>query len=183
MLMTQESTTPSRAKGGKLHVREKQCGATLVEFAMVLMLLLTLVFGIMAFGHALYAYHFVNNTAKEATRWAAVNGSTCGNDNSCNGTNPMNNGPASKADIDTYVQTRVPLGINPTKVTTTVCGVSGGSPVVCAASPTNICTTATPNAPGCTVQVQVTYQFSFLFPLMPAGPLSISSTSQMIVAH
>ena len=46
-------------------------GSTLVEFAFVFMLLVTMVLGIMDFSRALYAYHFVAGAARQATRWAA----------------------------------------------------------------------------------------------------------------
>ena len=99
-------------------LKRKEKGATLVEFAFILILVLTILLGIMGFGHALYAYHFVNHAAKEATRWAAVNGQTCNSDFSCNGSGYMNNGPASQANIIAYVQNLVPPGIISANVTT-----------------------------------------------------------------
>ena len=91
--------------------RARQRGAALVEYAFTFIFSMTLFLGIMEFGHALYAYHFVNNAAKEATRWAAVNGANCNYDSSCNGTAPMNNGPAKSADVNTFVQNHIPPGI------------------------------------------------------------------------
>lgn len=155
-------------------------GATLVEYALSLIFTLTLFLGIMGFGHALYAYHFVNNSAKEATRWAAVNGANCSYDSSCNGTAPMNSGPASASDINTYVMNHIPAGIDPTKVTTSACGTQGGA--VCAVSTPTFCAT-TPNAPGCTVQVTVSYSYNFIFPLLPSGPIAMSSSSDMVIVH
>jgi len=170
---------PRRFKG--------QSGAVLVEYAITFIFSMTLFLGIMGFGQALYAYHFVSNAAKEATRWASVNGANCNADNSCNGTSPMNNGPATATDVDTFVQNHIPAGVDATKVTTSACGVAGGA--ACASSSPAICTTAvggqpaTPNAPGCTVQVTVNYSFSFIFPLLPSAPLALSSSSQMIIVH
>jgi hypothetical protein len=44
-----------------------------------------------------------------------------------------------------------------------------------------------PNWPGCTVQVTVNYQFSFMFPLLPwcisSAPCNLSSTAQMVIEH
>jgi Flp pilus assembly protein TadG len=174
------------------HVRKfkREAGTSLVEFAFAALFFLTLLFGIMAFGTALYAYHFVNNAAKSASRWAAVNGSTCGDDGSCNGTGGMSNGPATTTAVNTYVQGLVPQGITAGNVGTSACGVSGGS--VCAGSTPTGCTT-TPNAPGCTVQVTVSYAFIFPFPLIPAPKtatapctqpgICMSSTSDMVIAH
>jgi Flp pilus assembly protein TadG len=181
--------------------RPAESGTGLVEFAFIFLLLITLMFGIMGFGHALYAYHFVNNEAKEATRWTSVNGSNCSLDSSCNGTGYMNNGPASATDVNTYVQNHVPAGIDPTKVITSACGVAGAA--VCAASTPEVCSKAvgalpaTPNYPGCTVQVTVSYPFQFAFApinsIVPAAStttapctkpgICMSSTSDMIIAH
>jgi Flp pilus assembly protein TadG len=182
-----------------------QRGTAMVEFAFIFIVLITLMFGIMGFGHMLYAYHFVNNEAKEATRWASVNGSNCGLDSSCNGAGYMNNGPASAANINTYVQNHVPPGIDPTKVTISACGVTGGA--ACATSTPQVCTTTVgtggaaigpiPNYPGCTVQVTVSYPFQFPFALLntvvptattTTAPctkpgICLSSTSDTIIAH
>lgn len=178
-----------------------EAGSALYEFAIILLLLMTLLFGVMGFGQALYAYHFVNNAAKEATRWAAVNGYTCNSDSSCDGAGYMNNGPATQANVNTYVQNHVPSGIVAANVTVTACGVSGGG--ACAASTPAICSTAVggigpiPNNPGCTVQVNVTYPFQFPFTLLntiiPAAGnttapctkpgICLSSTSDLIIAH
>jgi Flp pilus assembly protein TadG len=160
------------AKFGQLKWEE---GANLVEYGLSFLLFMTMLLGIVDFGRALYAYHFVSHAAKQATRWAAVNGSTCSNDSSCNGTNGMNSGAASASDVQTYVSNNVPLGIDSSQITTTASWpVQTGSPTVCS---------TTKNYPGCTVQVQVSYNFSFLFPFVQSSPWSLSSTSQMVVIH
>jgi Flp pilus assembly protein TadG len=195
--MTQQSTRALIAR----RAFTVESGATLVEFAVVFILLMSLVLGIMGFGHFLYVYHFVNHAAKTATRWAAVNGYNCNNDSSCNGTNGMNSGPAKDTDIQAYVLTLAPQGIDSTKITTTVpCGFQGGT--TCNASKTTTpaycksgdATFTAVNDKGCTVQVQVAYAFNFIFPLMPAGPspntacgsmngFCVSATSEMVIAH
>jgi len=181
----------SLARCGASRWRRKENGATLVEFAFIVILLLTTMFGIMGFGHALYAYHFVNHVAKEATRWAATNGSACNNDSSCNGAGYMNNGPVSAADISTYVQNHVPPGITAANVTTTATWpVKANSPTICSAAVGT--QPATPNYPGCTVQVTVSYPFQFIFPFLPPATttapctqpgLCMSCTSEMIIVH
>src|SRR5271157_5596013 len=95
---------------------KKEEGTNLLEYGLVAILFMTLMFGLMGLGQMLYGYHFVGHAAKSAARWAAVNGATCGApkttcpscDNSCNGTNLMNNGPASASDIATYVTNITP---------------------------------------------------------------------------
>lgn len=157
-----------RGGGVSLRARAGERGSTLLEFALVFILFMTMLLGIAGFGHALYAYHFVSNVAREATRWAAVNGSTCASDSSCAA-------PASPSDIDGYVKNLAPPGITPANITTTVTypTVAGG-PAICA---------TTDNAPGCTVDVQVSYQFNFIFPLVPTSPLTMSSSSEMVISH
>jgi Flp pilus assembly protein TadG len=144
-------------------------GTDLVEFAIVFLLLMTLLFGIAGFGHALYAYHFVSNMAREATRWAAVNGSTCATDSSCTA-------PATPTDITTFVTNHTPLGIDPKQITVTPTWNPAGSN-----GPTTCSTTS--NAPGCTVEVQVSYNFQFIFPLIQTGVLPLSSSSEMVISH
>jgi Flp pilus assembly protein TadG len=162
----------------------------MVELALVLILFVTILLGIMGFGHLLYAYHFVNNAAKEATRWASVNGATCNTDSTCSA-------PASASDVNSFVQNHVPAGIVAANVVTSACGVSGGS--ACAASTPQVCTAAvgsqpaTPDYPGCTVQVTVSYSFEFIFPLLPSSAtihapctkpgICLSSRSDMVIVH
>src|SRR5215472_10930320 len=154
-----------------------ESGATLVEMAFIIMLLLTILFGIMGFGHALYAYHFVNHAAKEAARWAATNGSACNNDNSCNGAGYMNNGPATQANIQTYVQNHIPQGIVAANVAASATWpINANSPTICSAAVGT--QPATPNYPGCTVQVQVAYAFNFIFPLLPTSSTTTAPCTQ-----
>ena len=164
-------------------------GTNLVEFGIACIVFLAILFGICEFGIVLYAYHFVSHASKSATRWAAVNGSSCGagGDAYCTQADPSavtcyvtgTGGGCGTSGI-------VPPGIDPAKVTvlTSWPKVTGG--------PTNCSTTA--NAPGCTVQVTVCYDYKFIFPLMPAsgkncagstvnGSLALSSTSEMIISH
>lgn len=163
---------PRLTRAGNCRLRS-ECGSTLLEFALVFILFMTMLLGIAGFGHALYAYHFVSNAAREATRWAAVNGSTCASDSSCVA-------PATQADVTNYIQNITPPGITWSNVTVTACGTSDKAK--CPDSvPTGCATTA--NAPGCTVGVQISYQFNFIFPLLPTNPLTLSSSSEMIIAH
>lgn len=161
---------------------KKQLGVSLFEFALSLILFLTLLFGISGFGHALFAYHFVNEVAKEASRYAAVRGSTCGDDASCTAANSASGiaGATNAADVLAYVKSITPQSIDKTKVTVVVCGVAGGTK--CGGSTPSTCT-ATPNLPGCTVEVQVNYTYNFFFPLIGSNPINLSSASDMVISH
>ncbi len=164
----------------------QQTGSTLVEFALVSFLLLTMMLGITEFSRAVYAYHFVSNAAREASRYAAVRGSTCKNDTdgiaSCwNDSHCADY--ATSACIGSYVSSIAPNGINSSS---TGCGGSGCLSTsvtwpVQSTSPT-LCGT-TYNYPGCTVHVQVSYDFQFLFPFVSRNGITLSSTSDMIIAH
>lgn len=184
-----------RARNDAARAKPGERGSGMVEYAFVVVIFLSLMFGVSGFGHALFVYHHLNSAAKEATRWAAVNGHLCGTlgDNSCNGTAPMNNGPAALADVLNYVKGMTPTGIDPNKITISTattpptCGLSDTA--ACAASGPEICTVAVggagpfANYPGCTVQVTVQYSYNFIVPLVHTAPILMSSTSDMVIAH
>jgi Flp pilus assembly protein TadG len=190
-LMSAGSGLPSRSRpfaARSVRLNDER-GATLVEFALVLIIFMTILFGIVGFGHALYAYHFVSHAAREAARYAAVRGSTCGNDGSCATTNSASGtaGPTTSADLQTYVTSIAPPGINPTNVTVTACGVAGGT-MCSASSSADICNPASTfyialNHPNCTVQVQVQYTFNFILPLISTSGLTMTSSSDLIIVH
>jgi Flp pilus assembly protein TadG len=142
-------------------------GSNLIEYALVFMFLMSMLLGIVDFSRALYTYHFLSNAAREATRWAAVRGNTCTNDGSCTAA-------ATEDDIEAYVKNITPPGLNPNPpdLTTTACWLPLGST-----------TCGTCNAPGCTVQVQVKYNFTFVVPFIRTTPLTLSSSSEMIIVH
>src|SRR5262249_3356086 len=154
-------------------------GAALVEYAFIGMIFLTLIFGISGFGHALFAYHFVNEAAKEAARYAAVRGATCGTDSSCTAANSATGtaGPTTQADIAAYVNSLAPQSINTALVTTTATWPGPGSPPICSGV-YNGAGPWPPKSPGCTVQVQVQYSYSFIFPLIRSTALNMSSTAE-----
>lgn len=152
----------------------------MVEFAFIILLLMTIMLGIIEFSRALYTYHHLSNVARDATRWVLVNGANCNGDTSCNGVYGMNNGPASATDVQTYVKNHTPQGIDTTQLTVTACGTQGGS--MCAESPSSLCT-ATVNNQGCTVKVTVSYPFTFILPIFSSNPINMSSSSEMVISH
>jgi Flp pilus assembly protein TadG len=148
-------------------------GNSLVEYALVFMFFMSMVLGIVDFSRVLYTYHFLSNVAREATRYAAVRGSTCNDDSSCSAATP-DAGPAALGNtvIQDYVKTIVPPGVNPNPpdLTTTPSWPGTG-------------TCAGLNNPGCPVEVQVSYQFHFVVPFIRTTPLTLSSSSEMIIVH
>jgi Flp pilus assembly protein TadG len=195
MLRVSNSGLPTR--NASFYRCRNQRGASLVEYAFVVILFFTLIFGISSFGHALFIYHHLNNAAKEATRYAAVRGLTCSNDNSCLATNSASGtaGPTTVADVQAYVQSITPPSIDSTQLKILVCGVTSTpcSPAVTGA-PDFCSTAATANKPECTAQVQVAYAYTFIFPFLPTSGTTptapctqqgwcLSSTSDMIIVH
>jgi hypothetical protein len=158
-------------------------GALSLEFAFVLTLVLfPLMFGILDFSRALYAYHWVSYAAREGTRWASVRGATC--------TLLPGGCPATAAQVQTFVQSIVAPGIyyagctGSTKgcisVTTTWPG-TGGDGTSC----TNSGNTPS-NSSGCIVKVQVNYYFGFSFPFLyseTGKTMNLQSTSQFVISH
>jgi Flp pilus assembly protein TadG len=163
--------------------RRTQAGSNLVEYAFVLTIFLMMIFGIIDFSRALYSYHYLSNAARDATRWAAVNGYTCNSDSSCNGTGGMNSGPASATQIQTYVTNHIAPALDSTKLTPTATFThDANSPTICTSAVSGLGGPYN-NYPGCTVTVQVSYDFSFLTPLVSNKTLTLSSTSEMVIAH
>jgi Flp pilus assembly protein TadG len=152
-------------------------GATLLEFAIAMVLTFVLIFGMIDFARALYSFHFVSYAAREGARFASIRGATsCGTS-----VTPCS---VSQGDIQAYVQQIAPAGITAAAVTV------NGNPW---ANPNNlpICG-STQNYPGCAVLVQVSYPFDFIFPLsfynsapvsFQATTINMSSTSQMIISR
>jgi len=141
-------------------------GSALIEFAVCATAFITLMFGIIEFGFAIYSYNFVSNAAREASRYAMVRGSTC---SGLSGGCPMTGCTqgASCPSLLTYVES-IAVGINTTNLSVQATCTSGGT------------YSALPCAPGTAVQVKVQYTFALFKPLS-ARTLTMVSTSQRTV--
>jgi len=153
----------------------RERGSSLVEQSFVLVFLLTLMFGIIDFGRALYTYHFVSNVAREATRWASVRSSKCT-------VLPECPGDSSGNDVQTAFTANTAnlagMGIDSSKLTLNTRWVV--PPGVGAAS----CKAAGLNQVGCMVHVDVSYSYTFLFaPFIAAPAVKMSSSSEMLVTQ
>ena len=143
------------AKWGRRLLRSER-GSGLVEYAIIVILFMTMLLGIADFSRALYAYHFVSSQAREAARYAMVRG--------CSTTSTHCPVAATPSDIQTFVK-NVPLGIDASKVTV----------------PTPSWTPD--HKPGSVVSVEVDYAFNFMFPFVSKSTLNFKSTSQMVIAQ
>lgn len=162
---------PLHLKPAAVRLHRDESGATLVEFAISLILFMVLILGVVEFSVAIYSYHFVSYSAQQAARYAIVRGSrwktACASANSydCD---------ASAADIQDYVRGIAAPLINPNAIT-----VSTSWPGTTPSGSTTGCTPA--NKGGCVVDIKVTYPFSFSVPLVPSKALQFSANSQMVI--
>ncbi len=153
----------------------EESGATLVETALSATILIAMLIGMMQMSLALYTYLFVSEAAREATRYAIVRGST-----SCTNSPDLPHCNASSADIQNFLRTSGYPGLiaNNLTATTSWLTVSSETPAIWSA-----CSSGTCNGPGNLVNVTVKYTFPLSIPFVPSSTLTMSSTSQMVIAQ
>jgi Flp pilus assembly protein TadG len=143
-------------------------GESLVSFALSIVVLFGLIFGLVQICFAYYSYEMISELAREGTRYAVVHGSTC---ETSTGSSCTVKAPA----VNSYVS-----GIGLPKI-------GGGTLTAATTYPGGMGTTGCPDgagseAPGCYVQVTVSYCFPYKVPLLLSSkPLTMSSTSKMII--
>lgn len=154
-----------------LQRRNREKGSALVEFSLTLFTVLLILFLIVDLGRALYTYNWLADTARRATRFAMVRGTTCDPilETYCH----LDSDPrgAERADVDAYVRSLavgVDRGQDVLQVDTQCLATAsaGGIP---------------PCAANAWVQVQVRYQFQFISPLFRLDPWWMHSTSERLV--
>ena len=152
--------------------QRKERGSSLVEQSFIIVFLLTLMFGIIDCGRALYTYHFVSSVAREATRWTSVRSTTCN-------AGAVPPGPATNGDVQsTFTANLTTMGLDPSKITFNTTWVV--PPGVGASS----CPVAGANKVGCMVHIDVTYHYTFLFaPFISAPAIRMASSSEMLITQ
>jgi len=176
-------TTPSLR--GERRGCASERGSALVEFGIVLMVLLTLIWAIMEFSRFFYTYNFVSDAAREGTRYAAVRGATFGT-TACSLNPTITYGcDASAANVTGYVQSLTPAGMSSASLTVTATWPgtpTSGYATLCNQTPGP---TGLLNDPGCQVQVVVSYPYKFIFPFLPKGASAwtVSSTSEVAISQ
>ena len=150
-------------------------GATLIEFALSSAILFSLLIGMMELSIAFFSYHYVNDAAREASRWAMVRGSA-----SCTNTSGLVDCDATGAQIQSFVRSLgYPSIVSSNTTANTVwCAVSETQPATWSS-----CSAAGSNAPGNEVQVTVIYQFPLSIPFVSKQTLSMQSTSAMVISQ
>ena len=148
--------------------RERDKGSALVEFGLAAATVLLVIFLLVDVGRALYAYDWVSDASKRATRFAMVRGTMCDPllaTYCAVGSKPRG---AQASDITNYVDS-LAVGIDTSQVTVSShCFVGNTS----AQNP--------PCAPNNFVQVRVQYNFKFLSPLFPLSWPMHSSSSRTV---
>ena len=156
---------------------KEEAGSGLIEFAVSLVLILTVLFGIIDVGRALYAYDWVANAARKGSRFMIVRGTGCIN-------NPVllpGGCPATATDSSNYITNAHGNGLDTTGIDPSQVHVS----TLCFA--TNTVAQLPPCAPdGGYVRVSVMYTFKFITPFLaaafPSG-VQMSSTSKVVVQN
>lgn len=154
----------------------KEEGSAIVEMALSSMVLFAMFFGIFEASLACYTSNYVSDAARRATRWAIVRGSTC----TKNSSGMMDHCGATSDNISDYVKGLGYPGINSSNLTVTS---TWYTPSTTQPTTWTLCTSGTCNQPGYMVKVVVRYSFPLAVPFVPARSLSLSSTSQMVVAQ
>jgi len=171
-------------------LRSEKGSATMVEFAIVSLVSLTFLLGILDFSRAVYGYHFISDAAREATRYAAVRGSTF--TVACSDPSPVAYScKAATTDIADYVKSIVSSGITATSTSASCSTPSANTINVCTTWPgtaptgaAGVCNTANgDDSPGCLVQVKVLYTYGFSLPLVSkeVSSVTMTSTSSMVI--
>jgi Flp pilus assembly protein TadG len=159
-------------------VVDDEAGSTILEFSLSCMIVLVSILAILDFSRVMYIDHYLASTAREATRYAMVRGSTWSSKAtaacatvtafSCN---------ASADDVKSFVTSITPNGVNTANltVTTTWPGLtaSGASCAIAQGA----------NSPNCVVTVQISYPFSFFTPFLLNIPLELTSTSSVTISQ
>ncbi len=148
---------------------------------MTALLLVAIVFGIIEFGLALYADHFVSAAAQLGARYAIVRGADYSS--SCSTSPPPSftlnyHCNASGSDVQNYVESLAGMGLSASNVSATATWPAQTPD--CTSSCT-ACAKAS-NSAGCLVKVQVTYSFTFLpAQFFSQSTLSLTGTAEQVI--
>jgi Flp pilus assembly protein TadG len=139
--------------------RAGQRGQVVVEFVLASAIAFTLMFGVIDFGRALYAYDAVASAASVGSRYAIVHGSAC----------TVTGCPATSATIKAYVLSQMTGVTASSLVVTTTWSAAPG------------CTVSPYQGPLCLVKVEVQYPFKFV--LSFGRTVTMTAYSEMIISQ
>jgi len=154
----------------------REQGSALLEFALTISILMTLLIGCMQACLAFYCYHTVNEYARIAARYAEVHGSTCKladavtscymGDNNADGTNTA---------LFNVLQNAGFLGVSTSNLVV--------KPTYSKVPSATQCANTNCNGSGDQVTVTVTYTFPYVIPFIPKKNLSMVSSSTMTISQ
>ncbi len=145
-----------------------ESGSVLVEFAIVLVLLLALTLGVVDGARLIWDYSVLSNAVTEGVRCASVRGSGSKTTSTC-AYNP--DATACGATDFTCVVQNMAVGLNPAPSVTVTCTDASGNTVTC------------PAKQGGVVRIQAQYTFTPITPLYPFGTITLSNSSEMMIAR
>ena len=168
-----------------------------MEFALVVTVLFAMIFGILDFSRAMFAYHFASYAAREATRYASVHGSTY--TTQCPASSPFvptnNCKVVNTANVSSFVQS-LASGIYISRVFTSGSNTNAGNLTVTTTwpgsngNPAGCKTAGGTNSPGCPVRVVVKYIYGFSLPFITGhisnitmSNITMRSTSQVVISQ
>lgn len=161
-------------------------GSELVEFALSIVLLLTMMFGIMDVCRLAYIYHFTTYAAQEGARFAIVRGYHWAGAGACNTSAPpafsLPYGcEASSTDVANYVKS-IALPLIDTSQLSVTADWPRNTPGCTSTSKTTCSACTHKDNQGCMVNVTVGYTFSFMMPFLPkSSALTFSGKSIKVI--
>jgi Flp pilus assembly protein TadG len=149
--------------GRNNELAQSECGSSLIEFALSFSAFMAFVFTLMELCLAFYTYGMISESAREATRYAIVHGSTCHTslNAACAADGPTVSAYAKAVGLPN-------VGGGTLNVTTTF--LADGATVPDGS-----------NVPGHRVHVDITYVFPIRLPFVPRKSLSLDSSSEMVI--
>lgn len=162
-------------------IRRDQSGSALVEMALSAALLVSMLFGVIEFGYALYTYQFVTEVARELTRYAIVRGSSCSTSSTMTNCGFTDSGATLQAYARSAYAYPGMILSNLTVTNTWYLPVKNSSGFVTSWS---ACASGTGcNTPGSIVKVSVSYPFVLNIPFLPQRSMTVSSDSSMVISQ
>ncbi len=152
------NVVPQRRRRKPAWRKQRERGATMVEFALFFILFMTLSMALMDLGRGIWTFTTISHAARQGARFAMVHGSA-------NLVKDANGKDITGTQIASVVKANA-IGLDPSKITVTP-------------------TWDPSNSRGNYVQVRVSYPFQLIVAplILPQSGLSLSSTSRMVVAN
>lgn len=168
----------------RFRLAREEGGSALVEFAVTVPLLVSLLFAVLDGMFAMYAYHYTAYAAQQGARFAMVRGHTASENitTHCGTSAPPNftmayDCEALSSDIQNYVQSLGAINSNNLTINTSNSYVWPGKTPD---GTTTGCTQGVGNYKGCLVKVTASYTYDFL-PFVSVSSVTMHATSEKVI--